>query len=210
MSIRIESSSQVGGSGSVGRGAAWLAAVGFVLGGVAGTVDRPVVGTFFGAVGGAGVGAVAGVLVGVVLAIMAASTRSRLVVRLVSAALAGGAALAGTAAYPGAVDGSRLVAVAWVVAAAVLAGCVAPLIAYGTGAEVAAGLPSAGARILFWGAIVGAGAGAAIGLAVGARAYLPTAPFAAVEGGILGVVSGLVVACIVAGVVVLPRWRARR
>jgi hypothetical protein len=42
------------------------------------------------------------------------------------------------------------------------------------------------------------------------RTYLPTSPVAAVEGAVFGVVSGGVLACLVAGVAVLPRIQARR
>lgn len=206
MGISIRTGSPARWTGCVGRGVAWLAAVGFVVGGLAGTIDWPFVGTFFGAVEGAGFGAVTGVLVGAVLAFITASTRSRPTVRLVSAVLAGVGTLAGAGTYPVPSHAPRLIVAALVVAAMVVAAAGAPLIAYGT-------LPAptgVGRRILVGGAVAGAGAGAVVGLILGVRSYPPTAPVAAVEGAVLGAVSGLVLACLVAGVTVVPRLRARR
>jgi CDP-diglyceride synthetase len=64
--------------------------------------------------------------------------------------------------------------------------------------------------ILGWGAALGAAAGGVAGLVIGMRTYLPTSPAAAVEGAVFGVVIGGVLACLVAGVAMLPRIRGRR
>jgi hypothetical protein len=186
------------GVGSWGRGVALAAGAGAVLGGIGGTIDWPVVATFAGAVEGAVAGAVVGLLLQVV-------PRSPVDIRLVSAVLAGAAALAAGALGP--VDVSRPVGIALVVAAAVLAACLGPAIVSGELLPAGSRPLEVGRWILIGGAVLGAAAGAVVGLIIGWRSYLPTAPFAAVEGAGLGVVSGLVLAGVVAGVAVLPRLR---
>ena len=56
---------------SIQRGAALFAGLAGVLGGIAGTIDWPVVGTFFGAVEGALAGAVVGVIDAAALTLLA-------------------------------------------------------------------------------------------------------------------------------------------
>lgn len=65
-------------------------------------------------------------------------------------------------------------------------------------------------RALVWGAAGGAVVGAVTGLVIGIWAYLPTAPFAAVEGAVLGSVSGTVMAFLLGGVAAIARLWARR
>ena len=65
-------------------------------------------------------------------------------------------------------------------------------------------------RAITVGSLAGAVVGSVIGLAIGIWAYLPTAPFAAVEGAVLGSVSGTVLAFLICGVAALARLWARR
>jgi CDP-diglyceride synthetase len=58
--------------------------------------------------------------------------------------------------------------------------------------------------------VVGGVLGAIVGLVVGIHAYLPTSPFAAVEGASFGCVSGVVLALLLLAVAVLPRLRTHR
>ena len=71
-------------------------------------------------------------------------------------------------------------------------------------------LPQLAARLLQWGALIGASLGAIVGLIIGMLTYLPTSPFALVEGAILGAVSGVVLAFVGGAVAVMPRLRSRR
>jgi hypothetical protein len=199
---------------SIQRGAALFAGLAGVLGGIAGTIDWPVVGTFFGAVEGALAGAVVGVINAAALTLLAGWTRSRWACRGLSGVVAGVAAAGGAQIYAGPVNVSRTVAVVLIATAAVVGAALGPLVAYGAEPVPAsrlagARLPRVG-RILGWGAALGAAAGAVAGLIIGMHTYLPTSPVAAVEGAVFGVVSGGVLACLVAGVAVLPRIRARR
>jgi hypothetical protein len=59
-------------------------------------------------------------------------------------------------------------------------------------------------RLLTWGLVGGAVAGAVVGLVIGLRTYLLTAPFALVEGAVLGSVGAAVLALLLAGLAVLP------
>jgi hypothetical protein len=186
-------------------GVVLVAGLGCVLGGAAGTADWPVVGTFFGAVAGSVVGAVVGVVLTLTLALLARVTRSSWAARLVSGLVAGvaGLGLVGL--------GSRADALAVVLLATgtVVAGVLGPMIAFGV-APMPDGRPgftwAAGVWgvCLGWGCALGAAAGAVTGLVIGLD-NLPTVVFAAVEGGVLGCVSGLVLACLAAGIAVLPR-----
>lgn len=197
------------------RGAAFFAAVGGVLGGLAGTLQWPVVATFFGALEGAATGAVVGVVAGAALAMAARRTRSRWVARGTSAAIAGAAATGVALLYAQPPMVPRAVAIAWGSAAFLLGGAVGPLIAFGMepardGRLARGGLRRAVGHYLGWGAAAGAGIGGVTGLVIGIRVYLPTAPVAFVEGAVLGAVSGLVLACVAAGLALLPRVGARR
>lgn len=190
-------------------GVAMVTGLGCVLGGAAGTADWPVVGTFFGAVAGASAGAVVGVVLTVTLVLLGRVTRSRWAARVISGLVAGvlglgvGGLGSGTYAVRSA-PAAGLLAV-WIVLAAGLG----PAIAFGVGPGPdgrpgfawAAGVWEVCLR---WGCTVGAAVGAVTGLVIG-LGYLPTVVFAAVEGGVLGSVSGLVLACLVAGIAILPR-----
>ncbi len=198
----------------LGRGALFFAGLGCLIGGIVGTLQWPVVATFFGAAEGAAAGAVAGVLAGAALAVLAGWTRSRWAARGVAAVIAGAAGLTVEIARTAPFVMPRAGAIAVVGAAALLAGVLGPLIAYGA-EPVTVGRRAVAAgpvlrRFLGWGLGLGAGLGAATGLVVGIWAYLPTAPVAAVEGAFLGMVSGLFLACLAAAVVLLPGVRARR
>src|SRR5690349_15514967 len=86
----------MGGAGNwfpaIRYGAVSFGGLGLLLGGVAGTADWPLVGTFFGAIEGAAVGAATGVLVGVVVAWLIRRTPSGPVAFGVSGAVAAAAA----------------------------------------------------------------------------------------------------------------------
>ena len=198
------------------RGVGFATAAGAVVGGVVGTIDWPVVVTFFGALTGVGVGAVTGAVDGLVLAVVARWTRSRWFARGASGLVWLVAALLATSTGEQLAATRHLVGRAPVVAVCLLLGAaVGPLIARGvepvTGARgPAVGLPQIAGRLLLWGAAVGGGLGAIAGVIIGIRAYWPTAPAALVEGAVFGAVSGVVLAFLLAAVAVLPRLRARR
>jgi hypothetical protein len=190
-------------------GVVLVAGLGCVLGGAAGTADWPVVGTFFGAVAGSVVGAVVGVVLTLTLALLARVTRSSWAARLVSGLVAGlaGLGLVGLGSGTDAVRGTP--AVVLLATGTVVAGALGPMIAFGVrpmpdgrpGFTWAAGVWGV---CLGWGCALGAAAGAVTGLVIGLD-HLPTLVFAGVEGGVLGCVSGLVLACLAAGIAVLPR-----
>lgn len=209
---------RVGGSASrtvatVTRGVAFFALTGVALGGVAGTIDWPIVGTLFGAVGGALLGAVVGCLDGLILTLFSSRSQSRWVARSISGIISLLAAVTSALLYYGPVDVPRPIEVALVAMGVLIGAFVGPLIMsgieFGRDAAVASRLRRSGCFVA-WGAAAGASAGAAVGLVIGLRSYLPTSPVAAVEGAIFGAASGVTLACITAGVVVLPRLRARR
>jgi hypothetical protein len=60
------------------------------------------------------------------------------------------------------------------------------------------------------GGVLGGLAGAVTGLVIGIRVYLPTAPFAAVEGAAFGMVGGVVLAGVIVAVAQFARMIARR
>jgi hypothetical protein len=200
---------------SIGRGAATFACIGAGLGGIAGTLDWPIVGTFFTAVPTALAGAAVGSVAAAALTLLAQWTRSRWAARVTAGAVAGAAAVAGGILHPRPIPVPTTLAMALVVAGTVVAAACGPLIAFGLEPAPERGLPRLRAsrligRFVGWGAALGAIVGAVAGLVIGIHAYLPTSPFAAVEGGVLGAVSGVVLACLAAGVAVLPRLRARQ
>ena len=198
------------------RGVALLAGAGIVVGGAAGTVDFPVVGTLFGAVEGAVAGAAVGAVDGLILTGLGAATRPRWVAQGTSGLVVLVAALARTA-------GPEPLAVSWRVevvltAVAVLfAGAAGPSIAVGLGRAPGVLGGRAGStprelvvRFLGRGTTAGAAVGAVAGVLIGVRSYLPTAPFAAVEGAVFGTVCGAVLACLALGIAILPRLLVRR
>jgi hypothetical protein len=190
---------------------------GAVVGGVIGTIDTPIVGTFFGALYGSVLGAMSGVTDGVLLTGLTSVTRSWWAARLVSALVW---LLASRVAV--AVNGPFTVlhyTVGQVIVAALcvlLGAAVGPFIAFGGDRAVPVGrfavvpLSRLAPRVLVWGAAGGAAVGAVTGLVIGIWAYLPTAPFAVVEGAVLGSVSGTVLAVLFVGVAALPRLWVRR
>jgi hypothetical protein len=187
--------------------------VGGVVGGLLGTLEWPIVGTLFGAGVGLAVGAPVGLANGVALAAAMTATRSRWVARLAAGltSLACGVVPAYvTHATP------HWDWVAPLVCGAVLAGVLGPCAAFGAQPLVLS--PRFGSRSardvltrVMVGAVTGgAGLGAAAGLVIGAATYLPTSPFAAIEGGALGSVSGAVLGMLVATVIATPGLRVRR
>jgi hypothetical protein len=194
---------------TIGRGGGLFAGVGGVLGATVGTFDWPVVGTFFGAIGGALAGAAVGVPDAAVLMVLARSTRSKWAARITSGAVA--AAGLGWASVRGPADLPRPIAAVMISIVVLLGAALGPLIAYGAapdGRPTGPGLTRAVGRFLAWGAALGGAIGAVAGLLIGLRSYLPTSPFAAVEGAALGVVNGIVLGCLAAGISLLPRVRA--
>ncbi|MEA2426902.1 MAG: hypothetical protein QOF37_530 [Thermoleophilaceae bacterium] len=196
---------------TMGRGTASFAASGGVLAGLAGTVDWPVVGTFFGVLEGAFWGAVFGVVDALALAWFARATRSPWAARATSGAIA----LLAAAAYAGVALGPRTpITLVFVPIAAFVGAALGPLIAFGVEFTPGTGITGALGRCIGWylagGAAVGAAAGAVTGLVIGIRTFLRTAGFAAVEGAVFGVVSGLLLGCLGATVSLAPRVRARR
>lgn len=188
-----------------------FACAGAVLGGVAGTLDWPVVSTFFGAIAGAGAGAAVGVVDGLALVLLALAAASPWPARVVSGLVSGVAAT--LAVWAG--DGRPFQApsapqVVVIMSALLLGGAVGPLVADGRpvlpgGRPADAALGRVVGRVVAAGAALGGVIGGVAGGIIGASSYLPTAPFAVVEGAVLGAVSGAVVGCAVAGaVVVLP------
>ncbi|MHB1594209.1 MAG: GNAT family N-acetyltransferase [Streptosporangiaceae bacterium] len=229
-----------GGTAAILRGIAYLAGLGAALGGIAGTIDWPLVGTFFGAVDGLAAGAVAGLADGLLLSYpvgrddagrdavgqdgdgrdavgreAAREAPPRWLVRVGSGVLAGAAAAVAALMYAGPITLPLAAAVALVVVAAVAGAAFGPLIRYGAdlGRVRRFGrrqVPVTAGRVIGWGAVLGLVLGAVGGLIVGVIVYLPTAPVAAIEGAILGAVSGTLLALLAAGFVVLPTLRARR
>jgi hypothetical protein len=196
------------------RGTAAFAALGGVLLGVAGTVDWPVVGTFFAGLTGTLLGAAVGIVATPVLLVLGRFTGSVWAARAASGLMVAAAAV-GTAlvdAVP--LDLSTPVYAALLGVGTVTGAALGPLVT--RGAEPVSGQPAdqwvshTAGRLLAWGAALGVVGGAVTGLVIGMQTYLPTSPVAAVEGAVLGLVSGLVAGAAVVGVVVLPRLRPRR
>lgn len=184
-----------------------------VICGLIGTGQWPVVGTFFGAVTGFAAGAVLGLANGVTLAALTAITSSRWAARLVTAATSLGCGLGAAAITDTSPRGDWIVPLA---VGIVLAAAIGPFAAFGT-QPVVLGPRFARwtardlmARIIGGGAIAGGALGGLAGLVIGATTYLPTAPFAVVEGGVLGSVSGVLIALLVMAAVIGPKLRVRR
>lgn len=214
-----------GGTAAILRGIAYLAGLGAALGGIAGTIDWPLVGTFFGAVEGLAAGAVAGLADGLLLSYPgrwdaagrddARQAPLRRLVRAVSGVLTGAAAVVAELVYAGPIRLPLGAAIALVAVAAVAGAAFGPLIRFGAdlGRVRRFGrrqVPVTAGRVVGWGAVLGLALGAVGGLIVGVIVYLPTAPVAAIEGAVLGAVSGTLIALLAAGFVVLPTLRTRR
>lgn len=190
---------------------------GAVVGGVIGTIDTPIVGTFFGALYGSVLGTMSALTDGVLLTGLTSVTRSWWAARLVSELIwLLGSRVAVAVNGPFTVLHDTVGQVIVAVVCVLLGAAVGPVIAFGGDRAVPVGrfgvvplsrLPSG---VLVWGAAGGAAVGAVTGLVIGIWAYLPTAPFAAVEGAVLGSVSGTVLAFLLSGVAALARLWARR
>jgi hypothetical protein len=187
--------------------------VGGATGGLLGTLEWPLVGTFFGAGVGLAIGAPVGLANGIALVAALTTSRSRWIARLVAAltSLACGVVPAYlTHAKP------HWDFVVPLVVGACLAGVLGPFAAFGAQPLVLS--PRFGsrpardvlARVMVSAVAGGAGLGAAAGLVIGAATYLPTSPFAAIEGGALGSVSGAVLGVLVAAAISTPGLRVRR
>lgn len=197
---------------AVVRRGLWMGAVGgLLLGGLAGTADWPVVGTFFAGIEGAFAGTAVGASTGFVLSFVAGRPSSHWRARATSGFVAALAAEGIWLSGAGRVDVPGWLAVGLVIATALVGAALGPLIAFGVDPATTPGLRGPDLQRLFvLGAAAGAGLGAVLGLAVGLFVHVPTAPIAAVEGAVLGSVCGLVLAALVIGCLVVPRVRACR
>jgi hypothetical protein len=184
-----------------------------VTGGLIGTIEWPIVGTFFGVVAGLAIGVPVGLANGLALAAALTATRSRWVIRLV-AVLTSLACGIGPAYLTHATPHWD-----WVVSlvmSGILAGVLGPFAAFGAQPLVLS--PRFGTRpatdvltrVMASAVTGGAGLGAAAGVVIGAATYLPTMPFAAIEGGALGSVSGAILGVLVAAAIATPWLRVRR
>jgi hypothetical protein len=196
------------------RGLAFLAGAGGLLGGIAGTLRWPLVGTFFGAIEGAVVGAVVGVLDAVLLAKASDVTRSVWAQRGISGMVSWTFAMIGALEYHGPIVVPIAVMDILVMMSLIAGAFVGPLIGFGVEIESMnhrGGLASLrfGKRLIAWGAGIGGGVGAVAGFIVGLIVFAPTSLFAAIEGGVFGVTAGIVVACLIGAIAVLPRLRAK-
>jgi hypothetical protein len=193
------------------------ATVGVLSGSVVGTITWPVVGTFFGAVIGVFVGALYGLVNGLVLAGIVELTTSR----WIPAALCALTTLLGTAwlvsighgwTTPSG-DTSNLV---FISVCTVLAAVLGPIAGYGA-RPIRLGRRFGQRRVgtvmkmaLLIGAVGGGSSGALLGAGFGIASNPPTAPVAAVEGGILCAVSGAAACLLVATLLIAPKLRVRR
>jgi hypothetical protein len=197
----------------VGRAACWGAGVGAASGGVLGTADWPVVGTFFAALAGGAVGGVVGVINGVTLAGSTTVTSSRWAARLVAALTSLACAVVPAYLMHASPRWDWIVPLAL---GTVLAAGIGPFAAFGVQPVVLGprfrtrSVSDVAGRIVVGGLIAGAGIGGVAGLVLGLITYPPTAPFAVIEGAIFGSVSGVVLALLVAAAVVAPKLRVRR
>jgi hypothetical protein len=192
-----------------GRAATLGAGAGAVVGGVVGTFVIPIAGTFFGVVVGSVVGALVGLVNGLALIGAAKISQSRR-----AAALAAGATscLCTAAVLQWSPPGILLIAVVFMTG---LGATLGPIAA--RGARPIRFGPHRRERSpfsLLWttlgiGAATGVTLGAIVGLIIGIRVHLPTAPAAAVEGGLIGVAVGAVLAMLLGAIVIAPCLRPR-
>jgi len=187
------------------RGVVVFAAAAVLLGGIAGTLQWPIVGTFFAALEAAPWGVATGVFIALVTSPFASR---RWAVRAVGGLTSGGLALGGLLSYAGPLKIDGDIGWTFVVVSAGLGVVLAPMVASGLEITAKASGASVGERFAAMvrrGAVIGSILGAAVGLVVGLFAFAPTAPFALVEGGIFGTVMGVVFALLMAAAVLLPR-----
>jgi hypothetical protein len=168
------------------------ALTGVGVGGLVGTVIVPLFGTIAGGVIGACVGALSGLGSGLAVATALVFGAGRVGVRLVGASAAGGCALLQATFVLGreAVSTPLIVALpAFIALCIALGGWLAPWVAFASvGTEYRRVI---GRAMAAW-AVGGTGVGGLIGLVVGVFAYPPTAPFAVIEAGVFGGISGVV------------------
>ena len=191
------------------RGAVLFSAAALLIGGLAGTFQWPLVGTFFEAISIGRFGPVIGVLIATITSRM---TSTRWAARLSGGVICFVAAFIGVSHYAFQGRSVPLLAWSWVALSTVLGIVLAPMVA--NGVDVTSSRSGGSASELFItiirrGAVVGAVLGGLVGLCVGLYAYAPTAPFAVIEGGVFGTVTSVVVSLIVAAVVLLPKVRVR-
>lgn len=190
------------------RGAMLLGAAGITLGGVAGTVDWPLVGTFFGACEGGLAGAFVGTAVGTVFAMLGHRSRTRWAARLIPGSITAAAATTGLWTYRGPLEVPVWVAVTLAVIAVVVTGYLGPTIATGLSPGAARRSGLLAGRIVGTVGCLGATLGGIAGLLIG-LSRPATVVVAVFEGGVLGGASGGVLGLLAAGVAVLPRLRRR-
>ena len=168
------------------------ALTGVGVGGLVGTVIVPLFGTIAGGAIGAGVGALSGLGSGLAVATALVFGAGRVGVRLVGASAAGGCALLQATFVLGRESVSTPLVVAlpaFIALCIALGGWLAPWVAFASvGTEYR---PVIGRAMAAW-AVGGFGVGGLIGLVVGLFAYPPTAPFAVIEAGVFGGISGVV------------------
>ncbi len=181
------------------------AGAGAIIGGITSTFGFPIVGTFFGAIEGAISGGSVGVANGFAIAGVAAITPSRWNIRLSCAAITSScaAALVFLNVAPQWASSHTWGGLLFVLMCTVLAAAVAPFAAFGEQPLNPRPLAPQRSvaelfrRALAIGAIGGVGVGAVVGLAIGIMTYPPTCMAALIEGGILGEVSGILLALMV-------------
>ena len=195
--------------GQVVRGVVLFSAAALLVGGIAGTIQWPIVGTFFDAFRVGLYGPVVGLVVAFITAPMASC---RWATRIAGGTICTAVALPTMLNY--AILGRPIAFVGWslVVLSATLGIVLAPMVA--NGVELTASWRGGSASDLFTtiisrGAIVGAVLGGITGLVIGLFTFAPTAPFAVVEGGILGTVTCSIVSLLIAAVVLLPKVKVR-
>jgi hypothetical protein len=191
-------------------------AVGAVAGAGVGTASFPLVGTFIGAIAGSVIGALFGLANGLILAAVVALTSSRWIAALAGALTTFACSvglLAGVFGLKAAMGWFTLIFAA---ACTVVALPLGPLAAYGAqplrlGRRLGERrVGNVMGRALLIGFTAGFAIGAVTGGVLGAVTYLPTAPVAVFEGGILAGVTGAVAALVLVTLVISPRLRVRR
>ena len=196
------------------RGLGFFAAAGLLLGGLAGTVTWPLVGTFFGAIEGAAVGAAVGLLDAILLTAVTRVTRSRWPQLVTSGLISATFAILGVSLYRGPIVVPTVLTVLLVLASVIVGTWCGPLIGLGVdetslAARSTSDKAALARRLIGWGAAIGGGFGAIAGFIIGLASHWPTSPFAAVEGSVFGTVAGTVLACLVTAIAIIPRLRSK-